>query len=151
MKLVGFDKRAYTKRGMALAFLLIVSWGYWYKWFQDGERQWLAAGIGTTLATVLLIFVSSHKRYLIILGLDTLLALGFLGTMRYWITGQPVLPGVIALVVILCLGILLRIDRPDVEKNLDREAVGENTGAIELNLRGVPAQDAEKESRENRK
>ncbi len=141
MRPVGFDKRAYAVRGTILAIALVATAGYWYEWFHGTGGVWPA--ILATLASTLLIVLSEHKRYLLILSFRMLAALGLLGVLRTLVTRKPVLPGLIALGVVVGVMILLGGHRRNTEWLFQEDGLGEDSGILELNLRSATRQDGE--------
>lgn len=140
MRPFGFDKRAYIVRGTILAFGLAAAAGYWYKWFDGTGGAWPA--IIATMVTMLVIFFSEHKHYVLILAFRMLAALGLLGVLRTLVTNEPVLPGIILLALVLGIMILLGAHRRDTRWLFRDATFADNTASLELNLRStVPRAD----------
>jgi uncharacterized membrane protein len=142
MRPPGFDKRAYQRRGIILAIALLAMAGYWYKWVHGTARIWPA--IVATLVSALLIAFSKYRRYLLILSLGMLVAMGALGILRTLVTKEPLLPGLIVLGVIVCVMILLGGHRRSIRWLFQEDGLGEDSRSIELNLRSATRQDSEK-------
>jgi len=136
MRPVGFDKRAYAVRGTILAIALAATAGYWYEWFHGTGGVWPV--ILASLVSALLIVLSEHKRYMLILSFGMLAALGVLGVLRTLVTDEPLLPGIIILGVVLCAFVLVGGHRRDVNWLFREDTFGQNSGFLELNLRLAP-------------
>jgi hypothetical protein len=132
MEPVGFSKTSYSTRGMILAIALITTAAYWYDWYRGMGALWRPF-LGMMVIGIL-VFSAAYKRYLLLYAFGTISALGFLGTVRAFLTGDPLLPGLTALGIALFVFILLGGHRRDTNWLFNRNTLGDEGEFVKLNL-----------------
>lgn len=135
----GINKRSFLGRGVVLAIVFAATAGYWYKFFEGSGGIWVA-GAGTLIAALIVLF-SEHKRLLVVVALQVLVGLGLFGLLRKLISGESIIPGLIAFGFVLALLFVVGGRHQDTTWLLKEDEWGDNVNSTELNLRLDKEQD----------